>query len=69
MNWKYDIFTSGWHGGYMVDSGFFAQCSMYATVPPGLSRNKCSVQNTSTTVMTHNYDLVPDINSLDLNLK
>ena len=24
MAWKYDIFRSGLHGGYLVDSGFFA---------------------------------------------
>ena len=25
MTWKYDIFRGGEHGGYLVDSGFFAQ--------------------------------------------
>ena len=25
MNWKYDIFKDGLYGGYLLDSGFFAQ--------------------------------------------
>ena len=26
MTWKKDIFRSGKHGGYLVNSGFFLQC-------------------------------------------
>ena len=28
MTWKEDIIRSGEHGGYLVDSGFVAQCMM-----------------------------------------
>ena len=30
VTWKYDIVRSGLHGGYLEDSGFFAQCLCYS---------------------------------------
>ena len=33
MTWKQDLFRYGWHGVYLMDSGFCAQCGVvFSTV-------------------------------------
>ena len=37
MTWKYDMFRSGQHGGYLVDSGFFMQWYTDVMIQPFMS--------------------------------
>ena len=46
MTWKLDIFGCGWHGGYLVDSGFFAQCV-------GTETKNCSFHCTVVVTLGH----------------